>query len=302
MFFRIKDRIRRAHFRRASRDVITLPPIVLDASSPAVVFSQLPHKDIFMFLTALRSLTRYVPINGVHLLSDGSVRAEDKMLLKEQIPNVSFYELDDFRSPACPTGGTWERLLGIAELVRDHYVVQLDSDTLAIAAIDEVRNAVYDDTAFALGTWDHQEFETMQGRAAEAKRLIDGEGMYHIQLLAEANLDKLSGYEGLQYVRGCSGFAGFSRRSFNKERVEAFSQEMSAVLGAKWNAWGSEQFMSNVILANISGAIVLPHPKYCACNRVRAETAFIHFIGGCRFNDGIYARHARRIVDELKGL
>lgn len=300
MFFRIKDRIRRAHFRRESRDVVTLPPVALDARSPAVVFSQLPHKDIFMFLTALRSLTRYVPVSGVHLLNDGSLSAQDKALLKALIPKVSFYELHDFRSPACPAGGTWERLLGIAELVRDHYVIQLDSDTLAIAAIDEVRNAVYGDTAFALGTWDHQEFEAMQARAAEAKRLIESPGMHHIQLLAEANLDKLSGYEGLQYVRGCSGFAGFSRRSFNNERVEGFSQEMSAVLGDKWNAWGSEQFMSNVILANISGSIILPHPKYCACNRVRAETAFIHFIGGCRFSDGTYARLARRVIDELR--
>lgn len=299
MFFYLKDRVRRAHFQRESRGVLALPPIALHATSPAIIFSQLPHKDLFMFLTALRSVTRYVPINGVHLLSDGSVTAEDRALLREQISNVTFYELTDFRSPACPTGGTWERLLGIAELVRDHYVIQLDSDTLAISAIEEVSAAVRGNRAFALGTWDHQEFETMANRAAEAKRLIDGENM-HVQLLAEAHLDKLSDYQSLRYVRGCSGFAGFSRGSFSRERVEMFSQEISAVLGPKWNTWGSEQFMSNVIIANIANAIVLPHPKYCACNRVRPETAFIHFIGGCRFNDGTYARLARQLIDELK--
>jgi hypothetical protein len=212
-----------------------------------------------------------------------------------------FHELADFRSPSCPSGGTWERLLGIAELVKNHYVIQLDSDTLAISAIEEVAECIRNDTAFALGTWDRQNFETMGDRAAEAKKIVAGQGDCHIQVLAEANLDKLSGYQSLRYVRGCSGFAGFPARSFSRERVEALSQEMYAALGSKWNTWGSEQFASNVIVANSARAIVLPHPKYCACNRARAETAFIHFIGGCRFDGGTYARLAGCVIGELAG-
>ena len=301
MFYSIKDRLRRAHFRHACRAVFDAPPLVLDSSSPAIVFSQLPHKDLMMFLVALRSFARYVPVKGVHLLSDGSVTADDRALLREFIPGLVFHELTDFRSDACPAGGCWERLLGIAELVRDHYVIQLDSDTLAIAAIDEVAGCVRNDTAFTLGTWDRQEFETMAERATQAKTIIAGQNNSHIQVVAEANLDKLSGYESLRYVRGCAGFAGFPVRSFSRERVEALSQEMYAALGPKWNTWGSEQFASNVIVANSARAAVLPHPKYCACNRVQAETAFIHFIGSCRFNDGTYARLARRVIGELHG-
>ena len=101
-------------------------------------------------------------------------------------------------------------------------------------------------------------------------------------------------------MRGCSGFAGFAARSFSREQVEALSQEMYAALGSKWNMWGSEQFTSNVMVANSPSAVVLPHPKYCACNRVQAATAFIHFIGSCRFNDGTYARLARRVIGELE--
>jgi len=254
-----------------------------------------------MLLVALHSFVRYIPIKAVHLLSDGSVTAEDGALLREHIPGLVFHELADFRSAACPSGGTWERLLGIAELVRDHYVIQLDSDTLAISGISEVAECVRNDISFALGTWDHQEFETMAERAAQAKQITVGQDNSHIQVLAESKLDKLSGYEALRYVRGCSGFAGFPAGSFSRERVEALSQEMYAALGSKWNTWGSEQFTSNVIIANSARAVVLPHPKYCACNRVRDETAFIHFIGSCRFNDGTYARLARRVIGELNG-
>lgn len=252
-----------------------------------------------MFLVALRSFTRYVPIKGVHLLNDGSVTSEDQAQLHEHIPGLVFHDLAEFCSTSCPSGGCWERLLGIAELVRDHYVVQLDSDTLTISAIDEVVECVRNDAGFTLGTWNHQKFETMTDRAIQAKKIVADQDGSHIQVLAEANLDKLSGYESLRYVRGCAGFAGFPARSFSRDRVEALSREMSAALGSSWNAWGSEQFVSNVIVANSAHAIVLPHPKYCACNRVQAETAFIHFIGSCRFNDGTYARLARRVIGEL---
>ena len=298
MFYRIKDRLRRAQFQREARGILEVAPIEFDSSSSAIVFSQLPHKDLLMFITALRSFARFVPLKGVHLLNDGSVTAEDKALLHELIPKLTFYDLLDFRSPACPSGGCWERLLGIAELVRDHYVIQLDSDTLAVSAIDDVAESARNNIAFVLGTWDGQEIEAMADRAAQAKKISGGQDV-HIQLLAEANMDRMSGYETLRYVRGCAGFAGFSVRSFSRGRVETLSQEMYAVLGSKWNTWGSEQFASNVIVANIAHAIVLPHPKYCACNRVRPETAFIHFIGGCRFNDGTYARLAKRVIDEL---
>ena len=300
MLYRIKDRLRRVQFQKEARGILKVKPLEFDASSSAIVFSQLPHKDLRMFLVALRSFARFVPLKGVHLLNDGSMTDEDKVLLHELIPNVAFYNLEDFRSPVCPTGGCWERLLGIAELIRDHYVIQLDSDTLAVSAIDEVAECARKNIAFALGTWDGQELETMSERAAQAKKITSGQDA-HIQILAEANLDRLSGHESLRYVRGCAGFAGFTPHSFSRERVEILSQEMYAALGSKWNTWGSEQFASNVIVANIANAIVLPHPKYCACNRVRRETAFIHFIGGCRFNDGIYARLARRVIDELNG-
>ena len=299
MFYRIKDSLRRVQFKHESRRILKSPPVALDSSSSAIVFSQIPHKDIMMYLVALKSFVRYMPVKGVHLLNDGSLTEEDKALLRDYIPRLVLYELTDFRSAACPQGGTWERLLGIAELVQDNYVIQLDSDTLTVSEIEEVTGCIRSDSSFTLGTWDNQTFEAMSDRAIKAKRIIAGQYRSHIQVLAEANMDKLSGYEAARYVRGCSGFAGFSHRSFSRDKVENLSREMYAVLGSEWNMWGSEQFSSNVIVANSASALVLPHPKYCACNRVQTETAFIHFIGSCRFSAGMYARLARRVIDQL---
>ncbi len=55
--------------------------------------------------------------------------------------------------------------------------------------------------------------------------------------------------------------------------------------------WGSEQVMSNIVVANVPSAVVLPHPKYADCHKMEpGVTQFIHFIGSCRFDGGNYAR------------
>ena len=299
MFYQLKDRVRRYRFAGACKGVLRAAPVALDASSNLLVLSQVQHKDVLLYLLAVKSFARQVRPRTVCVLNDGSLSANDRAVLREHIPGVNLLELAEFRSAICPRGGTWERLLAIASLVRDHYVIQLDSDTLTIGPIEEVRHCIERQSAFALGTWNNQKVETMRERCETARKLAhqtDG----HVQLVAEANLDKLDDFESLRYVRGCSGFAGFARQSFTREFVEAISGQMQAAIGAKWSEWGSEQVMSNIVIANIPNAIVLPHPKYADCHKMQpGVTEFVHFIGSCRFDDGNYARLGAQIIARL---
>ena len=263
------------------------------------MLTQLQHKDVLMFLLAIKSFAREVELGRVFVLDDGSLLASDRRLLEAHLPGVSFLELSPYRSASCPAGGCWERLLAIASLVPEYYVIQLDSDTLTVGTIAEVRDCVEHGTAFALGTWDRQTVESMLERSATARSLQPGLHS-HVQLVAEANFDALKDFRSLRYVRGCAGFGGFPRASFTRSFVEAISTEMRAAIGAKWAQWGSEQVMSNIVLANIPGSIVLPHPKYADCQKMRlGETAFIHFIGSCRFDDGTYARLGNQVIATL---
>ena len=291
--------MRRARFADECSGIFRSVPISLDASAGMVLLSQLQHKDVLLFLLATKSFTRRVRPSAVYVLDDGSLSANDRAVLRAHILDVNLLERADFSSAACPRGGTWERLLAISSLVRDHYVVQLDSDTLTIGPVDEVRVCIEQRTAFALGTWNHQEIETMRERRDTARKLIaqtDG----HVQVVAEANLDKLDGFDSLRYVRGCSGFAGFPRGSFTREFVEVISTQMRAAIGDKWNEWGSEQVMSNIVVANIPDAVVLPHPKYADCHKMKpGVTEFIHFIGSCRFYGGNYARLGAELIATL---
>lgn len=299
MFHKLKDRIGRARFARRCSAALGAPPVSLDPASDLALFSQLQHKDLLMFLLAAKSFARQVPPRAVYVLNDGSLTGEDRAVLAGHLPGMTVFELPQFRSRACPSGGCWERLLAISELVRERYVIQLDSDTLSVGPIDEVRACVTRRTAFALGTWDRQENEEMREQWETAVRLKPG-SQAHVQLVAEANFDKLKDFASLRYIRGCAGFAGFPRGSFTREFVESISAEMRAAIGSKWDEWGSEQVMSNIVVANIPGAVVLPHPKYSDCRKMRAgETVFIHFIGSCRFSSGRYARLGARVITEL---
>jgi hypothetical protein len=299
MLYELKDRMRRARFARACSGVLRTSPVALDAAAGVVLLSQVQHKDVLMFLLAVKSIARQIRPRAVYVLDDSSLSGDDLAKLREHVPGLTLFELAEYRSAACPSGGTWERLLAISSLVRDHYVIQLDSDTLTVGLIDEVRDCIGRQAAFALGTWDNQKIETMRERCATGKkRITQGDG--HVQVVSEANFDKLVRFESLRYVRACSGFAGFSRGSFTREFVETISTQMEAAIGDRWHEWGSEQVMSNIVIANIPDAIVLPHPKYADCHKMKpGVTEFIHFIGSCRFNDGNYARLGAEVIAAL---
>lgn len=298
MSYFIKDKLNRAQFSFACRRIRETAPLELDPASGLALLSQLQHKDVLMYLLALKSFARRVRPAAVYVLNDGSLTAGDVGLLKRHVPALALLDIADYRSGVCPAGGTWERLLAIAELCQRHYVIQLDADTLATGPLEEVRQCIESGTSFVIGTWDGQDFESMAECCADAKKLNPHPGS-HVQILSEANFDHLSGYAGLHYVRGCSGFSGFAKGSFGKGFVEGISREMEGAIGDKWHAWGSEQVMSNIVVANCPQARVLPHPRYGSCQKMTAETVFIHFFGTCRFKNGTYARLGRGEIAQL---
>jgi hypothetical protein len=299
MFDRLKDKIRRRWFAARCPGILDTPPVTLDAASKATIFTQLQHKDLLLFMLAAKSFIRQVPVCGVAVLNDGSLNDQDIVLLQHHFPGVELFGLDRFSGNRCPRGGCWERLLAVAELSYSHYVIQLDSDTLTLSDIPEVCSCVESGTGFSIGTWDGQEFEDMDYRAKQAQSFNPVRAS-HIQLFAEAHFDKLRDHERLRYVRGCAGFAGFPQGSVSKEFIENISGQMMDIVGDKWQEWGSEQVMSNIVVANMEKSRVLPHPKYSDCHKMRLpETVFVHFIGSCRFTRGAYARLGKVLVQEL---
>lgn len=301
MFHQLKDKYRRLRFQLACQFMLKSTPAIAAKNSSTALFTQLQHKDVLLALIAMKSFSVRVPVGSFHILNDGSLTSGDLALLSKHFPGVTFHSMDAAKSSYCPTGGTWERLLTIAELVKENYVIQLDSDTLTLGNLPEIIDCIHSNKSFAIGTWDNQDFEPMSQRQILACKIVENfVGQSHIQITAESNFNKLKRFNELQYVRGCSGFSGFGKRSFERGFIEEISGQMFDALGNRWREWGSEQVMSNIVVANTNDRYVLPHPKYCDCTRIKkTETVFLHFIGSCRFSGGIYARLVRDMASGL---
>ncbi|HEX7972166.1 MAG TPA: hypothetical protein VF501_08120 [Thiobacillus sp.] len=297
MFYRQKNQLQRWWFARNIRSVLNTPPLGLGGGAAPAVLSQLQHKDVLMYLAAVKSFARHLLPGEVHVVDDGSLTEADHALLEQHIPGIQFHELAKYREPGLPQGGCWERLIAIARLSQTRYTIQLDSDTLTLAHVSEVASAVQLGRSFAIGTWDKQKIESAIERARTAQSRIEGTRP-HVQLLAEANFDRFQDAAALKYVRGCAGFSGFAPGAGKIELMRSLSGQMQALIGERWLEWGSEQVMSNLVVANQADAIVLPHPGYADCEKMRqGTTRFVHFIGTCRFRDGRYARLVNQVFN-----
>lgn len=293
MFYGLKRKLNYAIFNYVCRGIFQTKPIALKQSGCAVL-SQIRSSDLIMYLIALKSFAKHVDVSAVYLMDDGLTH-QDRAHLRAHIPGINILEIADYRRPQCPSGGTWERLLAIAELNATRYIVQLDSDTLTIGALDEINACLAQNTSFVIGTYDHQDFQSMASH--QAAGVESTKASRHIQALAEASFDKVRGFNDMRYVRGCSGFTGFRRGALTLEMVQDYSAQMYAAVGTRWSEWGTEQVMSNLLVSNSGPAIVLPHPKYCNCTAIAEDkTAFIHFIGYCRFKNNTYSRLANKFM------
>jgi len=293
---KIRTTVNRRHFDRELGNIVGTPPITL-GEDQFTALSMVHHRDVESYLLALKSFCRFLHPRKIVMVADPSITDADRALIAEHVKGIEFARAEDFRESGLPQGGCWERLIAISEYVQHDYVIQLDADTVTLEYPAEVHKAVAESRSFVLGTEDGQDFVSCQQAATWAKpRIASGE---HVQVLAEANLDRLPGFEKFHYVRGCAGFSGFAQGSFNRSKLREFSNLMSQLLTDRWSAWGTEQFASNYMVSNSPLACVLPHPKYCHPGRERTGTVFLHFIGYVRFATNRYARAARDTCNAL---
>ena len=290
--------VNRYRFERAARTIRRTPAITLAQSGP-VALSMVQHRDVDAYLLALKSFVGHMPVSRVVVVADPTLSAEDRSVFREHVPNIEIRDAKEFQRPGIPRGGCWERLSAISDYVAQESVVQLDADTMTIGPVPEVGAAVQQSLPFTLGTEDQQSIETCAEISARARTWLTGTND-HVQVIAESLVEKIEGAEELRYARGCAGFAGYPRGSFDFARLRGLSERMSRVMGDRWAQWGTEQFTSNLLLASMPGFRLLPHPKYCAPHRRKAHTVFLHFIGYVRFTTPLYARVASSLVRDLQ--
>lgn len=294
-------KLRETQHVRVARAVLDTPAAV-PRDDGVVIFSMIGTRVLLPYLVAAKSLHARLGRGRFAILNDGTLTAADRVLLDRHLGNPQIFEIGDVAVGACPSGGCWERLLVLLALRRDAYVIQLDSDTVTVGPVDQVAAAIDEGRDFTLLGGSDARWQGAQAYAADHAALPPGA---HIQSLAEATLDRIDG--GLphprHYVRGCAGFSGFAAGGLGPEVAQSYSREAMALLGAaRWSEWGSEQVMSNLIVANEGEPVLLPYARYLNFwnETVPAAASFVHFVGTYRYHRGTYKRATAEAVAALK--
>lgn len=299
MFFRLKNQTARALHDARCRGVLASPPVtVREGAVPLIFVTQLTRRDLLIYLVAIKSMLSRFGHGRVVQIDDNSLTNADRELLQHHLPGSRCIPINEVDTGQCPRGGTWERLCAILDFSLEAFVIQVDADTLACGLLPEVSSCIAENRSFTLGTRQGRRLLTVVEAAAFAASQPGG----HIQLVAERALLQLPYAATAHYVRGSSGFAGFARGAFSRQRLQEFSLCMQRITGSRWREWGTEQVSSNFAIANSDGARVLPYPKY-ACfdlDMDPEQAVFLHFIGTNRFDRGVYAKKSRAFIREME--
>lgn len=287
---RARRKFDEARFAKLARRVLEFRPLEMQPA-PLCFVSMVSHRDLSPWLCAIRSVYGQVGEGRVLVLDDGSLTPDDHAAIRRLVPLSAIEPISAVELGSCPRGGTWERLARIIELTSEAYVIQVDADTLALEAIPEVVDCYRRNLSFILGTTSGIELESVRETAINARTYHST----HVQCAAEIAMERLPEAEGLLYVRGSSGFAGFGRGLFDRSKLDTYSAAMRAMLGPRWDEWGTEQVSSNFMIANSAGAVVLPIKRYVCFSPAigMSQAAFVHFFGTHRYDLGAYANSVR---------
>jgi hypothetical protein len=305
LFKRVRRKLDEAWFARAIGGVLATPPLRA-ADDGVIVFSMIGTRVLLPYLVAAKSFHAQLGRGRFAILDDGTLSDADKAVLAHHLDHPSITLIDAVDTGPCPRGGTWERLLTILDLRRDAFVIQLDSDIVVPGKLPEVLAAIDSGSSFTLRGEAGAQIMP-QARAAHLARETARSGRQHVQSAIEQAMDRvqIGGREGLSYVRGCSGFAGFAPDSGGRALAEGFSQEAQRLLGAaRWAQWGSEQVTSNFIIANEPVPVLLPYDRYMNYwgEPSLGQASLVHFLGTCRFERGMYRRAALAAIAALNRL
>lgn len=299
---RAKTEVYRRQYHAAAKAILNTPAIT-PGTAPFTLLSMVQKRDVASYLVAVKSFCHYLNPQQIVVVCDPSIDAQDRAVLRQHIPHITLHHADEFTHPNVPRGGTWERLLAIANYCVKGYVVQLDADTITLATLAVVNQAIAEQRGFVIGEEPDQCLYTLRDTAAHTHLppATAGAKPPHIQLCTEAAMDKVGLPPDEKYVRGCSGFTGFPPDPLMQARLLRFAEAMGAHFGDRWQEWGTEQITSNYLVANCNVLpIVLPYPDYGTPNVENDSTVFLHFIGSMRFINSRYKQLTQRTVGALQ--
>lgn len=307
---RIQYSTARLLYNRSIAKIETTAPIHT-RSDGVVVVSMIGTTVVRSYLVAIKSFLHHLGRGRVVILDDGTLKKADKELLDHQLGRPQILPISKIQTDPCPSGACWERLLCILDLRENDYVIQLDSDTVTLGPVVEINEAIAANRSFTLAGGDLEaEVGVMSLSDVAPKFYPDGLsdlhfnlfGRHQIQAKIESLMASLPLPPDCRYVRGCAGFAGFSKGGAGRLAANDFSLIAQAAVGKdRWAEWGSEQVASSYIIANDTNPLILPYQRYSNYfgENWGNDMRFVHFVGYSRFSTDAYRTSSLRAIANL---
>jgi hypothetical protein len=288
--YRLRSSIEQRRHDRACRPVLDTAPIV-PADDGLVIFSMMGTAVLLPYLVAVKSLWTHLRRGRVVILSDGTLTAADRAVLAHHCGDPEILDIATVDTGSFPVGGTWERLLTILDRRSDDYVIQLDSDTVTLGHPGAVADALAANRSFTLLGGAEWDIGAQTCADFRPPAIVPQVAENHIQTRMERVLAQIGDAGTLRYIRGCSGFTGFSRRAGGRDGAAHFAREMERLLGRDaMHEWGTEQVTSSFLIANDPDPLLLPYRYYGNYwgEPWDADCRFMHFVGAHRHEGSAY--------------
>jgi hypothetical protein len=297
MLYNWRRKFKTWNFDRQIGAIMHTPPLKMVDARWSIV-SMIKDCDVPMYLLCIKAFYAHLGAGRIIGIIDRDLPQALRDTIRRHVEGIEFVILEDLDTGTCQRGGTWERLVFLLDRSAQQYVIQIDSDVLAVGPdLDEVKDCIARNVAFTIAEGDR--FRSMREAARIAQ--ADPDDDRYVGDAVERLFDQYPDCDRLRYIRGSSGLAGFARGGFTRARIEAFHATMQHLLPARWHEWGTEQCGSNFAVANSPGAVALPYPAYGAFGPrlQRDRCKCFHFIGTYRFADGYFAGRAREVIPRL---
>ena len=301
------------------RAVNGTPPISANPHAETGIHTAVPHRYLFAYLTAIKSFLRYYADVAVYVHDDGSLREEDKGLIRTHVPGVQIIDRawadqtfadkigDEFLMKVRKSYTSYLKLFDPTLVSTRKRIIIVDTDVLFLnhpAAIIEW--ALNGGTAWyhRSGSWKKKSLNS-ENTSGGAQTPATAQPT-HIQHMVVQRIPEINQalHKEFAFVHGFnSGFIGYDHGTVQYGELKELLTHLYGMFGDRIFRWGSEQTMHGLVLCG-KGAVALPLDEYMVYTNLNSDKAaqatFVHFIGEFRYHRLLYPRLAAKVIRELK--
>jgi hypothetical protein len=302
------------------RAVSGTPPIAANPEAETGIHSAVPHRYLYAYLTAIKSFLRYYADIAVYVHDDGSLREEDKALIRRHVPGVEIIDRswadqafadrvgDEFLMKVRKSYTSYLKLFDPTLVSTRRRIIIVDTDVLFLAH----PSVVIDWAKHGGAPWYHKsepwrKVDPNSGTNTGQKSPSPADAKpTHIQQLVVQSIPDINHAlnKDFAFVPGFnSGFIGYEHGTVNYGDLKQLLSHLYGLFGDRIFRWGAEQTTHGMVLCG-QEARALTSEDYMVFTNLNSDRAdkatFIHFIGEFRYHRLKYPRMAAKVISQLK--